>query len=87
MLVKVYKDDNIIVDYDKTNKRYRASIFEDHHFQDEFWFDAYEGNPYCSDMPDEEIDRIVDAFNSIGCTSFQVTAEELKEILERQENV
>lgn len=31
--------------------------------------------------------KIVDKFNSIGCTSFQFTSEELKEILERQENV
>lgn len=38
----------------------------------------------CSDMTEEEIeeiDRIVDEFNKIGCTSFQVTADELKEIL------
>lgn len=42
MLVKIYEDDNIIVDYDKTNKKYRVSIFKDYHFQDEFWFDAYE---------------------------------------------
>lgn len=43
----------------------------------------------CSDMTEEEIeeiDRIVDEFNKIGCTSFQVTADELKEILERQNN-
>lgn len=30
--------------------------------------------------------KMVDKFNSIGCTSFQFTSEELKEILERQEN-
>ena len=38
----------------------------------------------CSNMTEEEhaeIDRIVDEFNKIGCTSFQVTADELKEIL------
>lgn len=40
----------------------------------------------CSDISDEEIYRIVDEFNSIGCTSFQFTANELKKILERQEN-
>ena len=30
--------------------------------------------------------EIVEAFNNIGCTSFQMTADEIKEILERQEN-
>lgn len=30
--------------------------------------------------------KMVDKFNSIGCTSFQLTSEEIKEILERQEN-
>lgn len=43
----------------------------------------------CSDMSEEEIteiDKIIDEFNKIGCTSFQFTADELKEILERQEN-
>lgn len=36
----------------------------------------------CSDIPNE----IIDKFNSIGCTSFQLTPEDIKEILERQEN-
>ena len=35
---------------------------------------------------DEEVERIVDEFNKIGCTSFQLTGEELKEILEGQHN-
>lgn len=30
--------------------------------------------------------KLIDEWNSIGCTSFRVTAEELKEVLERQEN-
>lgn len=30
--------------------------------------------------------KFIYEWNSIGCTSFQVTADELKEILERQEN-
>ena len=41
----------------------------------------------CSDMTEEEIaeiDKLIDKFNSIGCTSFQVTAEELKEIIEKE---
>lgn len=42
----------------------------------------------CSDMSDEEIDRIVDEFNSIGCTSFNhlsLTEEEIKAIT-KQDN-
>lgn len=41
----------------------------------------------CSDMTKEElaeIDRIVDEFNKIGCTSFQLTANELKEIMNKE---
>ena len=30
--------------------------------------------------------KTVDKFNSIGCTSFRLTSEEIKEILEGQEN-
>lgn len=32
-------------------------------------------------------DKIIDKWNSIGCTSFSLSSEEIKEILERQENV
>ena len=31
-------------------------------------------------------DEIINKFNSIGCTSFQMTSEEIKEILEEQDN-
>lgn len=37
-------------------------------------------------MPIDIDEEFLNKFNSIGCTSFQVTAEELKEIMERQEN-
>lgn len=29
-------------------------------------------------------DKIIDKFNSIGCTSFQMTADEIKEIVEKE---
>ena len=38
-------------------------------------------------LSDEEIERIADEFSRIGCTSFQMTTDEIKKILERQENV
>ena len=37
-------------------------------------------------LSDEEIKRIADEFSKIGCTSFRLTADELKEILEEQDN-
>lgn len=37
-------------------------------------------------MPIDINEEFLDKWNSIGCTSFQLTAEELKEIMERQNN-
>lgn len=31
-------------------------------------------------------DKLIDKFNNIGCTSFQITTDELEKILEEQEN-
>lgn len=51
-LIRISESDNWIVDYDKERGMYRVSVFEDGHFKDEFWFDAYEGKevrlPSCS---------------------------------------
>ena len=41
-LIRVSESDDWIVDYDKERGMYRVSYFEDCHFKDEFWFDAYE---------------------------------------------
>lgn len=41
-LIKVFENDNFIIDYDKDNKKYRVSYFEDYHFKEECWFDEYE---------------------------------------------
>ena len=35
----------------------------------------------------KEIERIADEFSHFGCTSFRLTPEELRKILEEQENV
>ena len=40
--VRILEADDWIIDCDKENKRYRVSYFEDCHFVDECWFDAYE---------------------------------------------
>lgn len=51
-LIRITESDNFIVDYDKYRGMYRVSVFEDGHFKDEFWFDAYEEKevrlPSCS---------------------------------------
>lgn len=39
---RIYESDNFIVDYDTKRKLYRVSYFENGHFKDECWFDAYE---------------------------------------------
>lgn len=41
-LVNVLDTDDYIVDYAPEHKAYRVSIFKDFHWQDEFWFDAYD---------------------------------------------
>ena len=40
--VRILESDDWIIDYDKEKKKYRVSYFEDFHFCDEIWFDAYE---------------------------------------------
>ena len=41
-LIRIAISDDWIVDYDKERCMYRVSYFQDNHFQDEFWFGAYE---------------------------------------------
>lgn len=41
-LIRISESDDWIVDYDRERGMYRVSYFEDNHFVDEHWFDAYE---------------------------------------------
>lgn len=41
-MIRIARGDWFAVDYDKGRGMYRVSIFEDDHYQDELWFDAYE---------------------------------------------
>lgn len=70
--MRISESEDWFVDYDRERGMYRVSYFEDNHFVDECFFDAYEEK----EIPEEVIDK----FNSIGCTSFQLTAEELEKI-------
>ena len=40
-LIKIFENDDFVVDYDKDKGRYRVSYFEDCHFKEECWFDEY----------------------------------------------
>lgn len=40
--VTILNTDDWVVNYDKSRSMYRVSHFEDNHFKDECWFDAYE---------------------------------------------
>ena len=42
ILDRISETDDWIVDYDRERGMYRVSYFEDNHFVDEHWFDAYE---------------------------------------------
>lgn len=41
-LIRISESDDWIVDYDRERGMYRVSYFQDGHFVDELWFDAYE---------------------------------------------
>ena len=39
--VRILETDDWIIDYCKETNRYRVSYFEDFHFVDEIWFNAF----------------------------------------------
>ena len=41
-IITISVSDDWVVDYDKSRGMYRVSYFQDNHFVDEHWFDAYE---------------------------------------------
>ena len=41
-LIRIVESDDWFVDYDRESGMYRVTYFEDNHFVDECWFDAYE---------------------------------------------
>ena len=40
-LIRICESEDFVVDYDPDRGMYRLSTFEENHFQDEYWFDAY----------------------------------------------
>lgn len=49
-MIRIFENDNFIVDYDEEKKKYRVSTFEDYHYCDECEFEEYKRNdfPSCS---------------------------------------
>lgn len=41
-LIRISESNDWFVDYDRERGMYRVSYFQDNHFVDEHWFDAYE---------------------------------------------
>ena len=60
--VKIYEDDDLIVDFDKNTSEYRFSLFEDYHFKDEYIIDNVDD---VNKLPDEVIDKVAEKFCSI----------------------
>lgn len=58
--VRILEANDWIIDYDKENKRYRVSYFEDCHFVDECWFDDYEEKEV-----DGKIAKIIDILEEL----------------------
>lgn len=94
-VIRISESDDWIIDYDKSRGMYRVSYFQDNHFVDEHWFDAYEEKEVslsealknyelveCK-FTDEELkglEKFIDKWNSIGCTSFNICDEKLNGI-------
>lgn len=71
-LIPIYENDNFIVEYDKENKRYRVSYFENNHWVDECWFDEYEEQEI-------SLSKALERYNLVKC---RMTDEEFKEVKE-----
>lgn len=54
-LIEILNKDEWTVQYDKENNRYRVSYFEEFHFCDEIWFDAFEDKEI-----DDKVDKIIE---------------------------
>ena len=42
MYIRIFENDDWIVEYDIQNNKYRVGYFQDYHFVDEVLFDGYE---------------------------------------------
>lgn len=59
-VIRISVSDDWIVDYDKSRGMYRVSYFQDNHFVDEYWFDAYEDKEV-----NNRIEKIIDRLEEL----------------------
>ena len=59
-IIRISEKEDWVVDYDKERGMYRVSYFQDNHFVDECWFDAYEEKEV-----DNRIEKIIDKFEEV----------------------
>ena len=58
--IRILEKDEWVVDYDREKKKYRVSYFEEFHFCDEIWFDAYEDKEV-----DDRIEKIIEKLENV----------------------
>lgn len=76
-LIRIAVSDDWIVDYDRERGMYRVSYFEDCHFKDDFWFDAYEEKE-CSSIQ-EVLNNTPDiTLFKASCSTEDYTFEQIK---------
>ena len=49
--IPISESENFIVHYDPMSGMYRVTVFNDGHFFDEYWFDAYEDKELSASFP------------------------------------
>lgn len=62
----IYSNDTFDVYYDKDTKRYHIDVFDDGHYWDKVWFDAYEAIDANEEKEiDNKVEKIVNKLTSI----------------------
>lgn len=90
-LIKICISDDFEVDYDRDRGMYRVSVFNDGHFWDEYWFDAYEekecslvdaSKKYLRDYSEEDMKKLFEEINTISIENQELLYKKIKENLD-----
>lgn len=65
-LIRISESNDWFVDYDRERGMYRVSYFQDNHFVDEHWFDAYEEKEVVEKTTDEKWYFLKDRLPPLG---------------------
>ena len=67
--IKIYSNDIFDIYYDKDTKRYHIDVFDDGHYWDEVWFDAYKAiDTHEEKEIDNRVEKIIDKLEEIKTT-------------------